>query len=331
MAEKNGKIYYVASKINGFRIVDAVTGMVVLEDTSHGAAATIPVFFDNGKIGYLDGATLILFNADNSFDKKVNFGGTDYYRSSQLVASGNSVYFSTLKHGFVTFNIETDVHQSSSQWTATLTSLYPQPVDTDGDNRIDWFPPAIHDGILYGGVYPAWTQPGTFFAIKLSDRTILWQSKGAYLHAWSSWSMVYRDGNLYVLDPGGFGIINADTGLILVERHDGMCGGTEAGGFFYNNKIYMTNASDPTNKEFPNNVICISQNTGQKVWAKSFPYSHGSNPVCYEGITYVLSQDCMRMLDAETGEQLAVDKHVQGDIWQGMQCTCLQRHFDRKE
>lgn len=316
MAEKDGVVYYSASQILGFRAVDAVTGTVLQEDTAHGGGATIPVFFDNGKVGYLDGATLILFNADRSFDKTVTFGGADYYRSSQLVASGNSVYFSTLGHGFVTFNIDSDVRQDGERWTASLTELYPQPVDGDGDGRIYWFPPAIVDGVLYGGVYPVWTKPGTFFALKLSDRSVLWETKGQYLHAWSSWPMEYRNGKLYVLDPAGFGVIDAKTGSILVERHGEIAGGDEAGGFFYNGKVYLSNSRDPTNEEFPDNVLCVAQDTGKTVWKKSFQYSHGSNPVCYRGITYVLSQDCMRILDAETGEQLAVDTRVKGDPWQ---------------
>lgn len=316
MAEKDGVIYYSANQILGFRAVDAATGTVLQEDTSHGGGATIPVFFDNGKFGYLNGATLILFNADRSFDKAVTFGGNDYYRSSQLVASGNSVYFSTLGHGFVTFNVETDIAQSGSEWTAILTELYPQPVDGDGDGRIEWFPPVIFDGILYGGVHPVWTAPGTFFAIKLSDRSILWETKGQYLLACSSFPMKYQSGKLFILDPAGLGIFDAKTGRILVERHGEIAGGDDAGGFFYDGKIYLTNPRDPTNEEFPDNVLCVAQDTGKTVWKKSFEYSHGSNPVCYKGITYVLSQDRMRILDAETGEQLAEDTHVKGDPWQ---------------
>ena len=128
--------------------------------------------------------------------------------------------------------------------------------------------------------------------------------------------MEYRNGKLYTFTPGGFGIIAAATGTMLVERYGDIDGGEEAGGFFYEGKIYLTNASDPSNEEFPYNVLCVSQDTGDIIWQQSFLGSHGSNPVCYEGITYVLSQDRMRILDAETGEQLAYDPRVVGDPWQ---------------
>ncbi len=321
MAEKNGIVYFVGSQINGFRAIDAATGSIVWEDTSHGCGATMPVFFKNGKIGYLETSTLFLFNSDGSFDKIVTFGGPDFCGASQLVAFGNSVYFATKDHGFVTFNIDTDITLNGTEWKAIPTQLYANPPDLDGDGRICWLPPAIQDGILYSGVNPVWAHPGTFFAIKLADRTVLWETVGKNLEAWSFWPLTYLDGKLYVLDPFGFGIIDATTGALLVEHNVYYAGGMSAGGYFYKNRVYYTGASEASNEDNPNNVKCVDLATGNAVWMQSFPYSHGSNPVCYEGITYVLAQECMRILDAETGALLAYDTTVHGDIWQ--ECNVL--------
>lgn len=321
MAERNGLVFYAATDIDGFRVVDAETGKVLREEKGYGSAVTRTAFFDNGKYSYIDGSKVYIFNEDFSLDKTVVLGGTDWYRSSQPVASGNTLFFSTVGHGFLSLDIESGIQKEGGEWVAHPVEIYPPQADPDGDGSVLWFPPVIHDGFLYSGVDTVWQDPGTFFSIRLSDGAVIWRMTGKYLDAWSSCPLIYHDGDLVVLDPYGFGIIDAVSGTLKVEHNVYYAGGKSAGGFIYKDRVYYTSSTTKSNSDNPYNVKCVDMYTGEKVWMADFPYSHGSNPVCYEGITYVFSQDCMRVLDAETGKQLAVDTGIHGDIWQ--ECNVL--------
>jgi hypothetical protein len=173
IVEHEGKIYYAVTSINGFRVVDAETGNIFQEETRYGAAATLAVFLDNEQYAYLDQATLFLFNKDFSLDKKVTIGGKEWYRNSQLVASGNSLFFATISHGLVMLDIETGITKEGGQWVAHPVELYPKPVKGDADEDINWFAPAVNNGIVYGSVLPVWREAGTFFAVRLSDHTVV--------------------------------------------------------------------------------------------------------------------------------------------------------------
>ncbi len=316
LAEKDGTVYFAGNDEITFRAINADTGVIEWEDNELVGIATAPVFFENGRIGGLSGENLVLYNLNGIVDKSVNFGDSRWQRNSQAVVDGNTVYFATIGHGLCRVNILTDLYWDGNQWRADPEVLYPLPEDADGDGRIHWLAPVIHQGIAYGGVNPEWGKPGTFYAIDLDTKEILWQTKGQHLDAWGYWTPLYRNDRLIILDPYGFGIIDPATGEILVEHGVYYAGGKDAGGFIYNNRAYYTSGTVADNTDNPNNVKCVDLDTGEAVWMKSFEYSHGSNPVCHEGLTYVFSQDCMRILDAETGMLLGIDTSIHGDRWQ---------------
>ncbi len=323
MAIRDGVLYYAESPttIDGFTALDPVNGEIVWQDAGRGTAYSRPQFFSNGKVGWVNGNHFFLYNADFSFDKYVTFDDPGYLKVSEVTSFGTTVYLGTRDYGLVRFDIATDFYEQGGAWYVQPETLYANPAGGDAEKH--WLPPTVQDGVLYGGVNPVWGQPGTFFAINLANKSVLWENSSpdpgitrAGLRAWSDWPLTYLDGRLIVLDPIGFGIIDSATGQILVDRGVYYAGGEYAGGYFYDGKVYYTNGSTDENEDTPNNIICMDTTTGEAVWMNSFPGSHGSNPVCYEGITYVFSQDCLRVLDARTGKLLGVDDDIRGDIWQ---------------
>ncbi len=318
MMIRDGILYYAEyyASVNGFTAIDPATGGIVWQDIGRGTASCLPIFFENGLIGYIDGTHIFLYNANGSFYRHIQTDNAGYSRVSDGASYGTTMLFASKAYGIVYFDVETDVEYRSGEYFVSPKQLYPNPPDDDADGDIRWITPLVQGDVLYSGVNPVWMEPGVFFAVDLATKNVLWETNGEYLHSWSDWPMTYLGGRLIVLDPIGFGIIDAATGEILVERRAYYGGGYYAGGYFYDGKVYYTNGSTAENEDTPNNVICMNTATGEAVWMNSFPGSHGSNPVCYEGITYVFSQDCMRVLDARTGKLLGVDDDLRGDIWQ---------------
>jgi len=310
-------LFYAEShaEVDGYTALNPETGDIIWQDTGRGTAYCLPIFFQNGLIGYINGKHTYLFHSDGTFFRHIQLEHDDY-RVSNGAAFGTKIVFATKAYGMIYYDIYDDVELREGTYYAKPTIIYPNPPDEDGDNDIRWITPLVRDGILYSGVHPVWVKPGTFFAINLTTNATLWETKGKYLDAWSNWPMTYLGGRLVQLDPYGFGIIDAASGKLLVEHGVYYAGGKYAGGYFYEGKVYYTNGSTAENEDTPNNVICMDTSTGEAVWMQSFEGSHGSNPVCYRGITYVFSQNCMRVLDANTGQLLGVDPSIRGDKWQ---------------
>lgn len=316
MLIRDGVLYYAERGVNGFTARNPENGEILWQDVDRGISLRLPIFFENGRIGYIGYIYVYLYNPDGSFYRLIKAVNEDYTCAGDGAAYGNTIIYPTKVYGMVYFDVETDVELVNGEYVVTPNQLYENPPDEDHDNDIRWIAPLVRNGILYSGVHPVWRNPGTFFAIDLAQKSVLWETNPSGLDAWSDFPMSYVDGRLIVLDPVGFGIIDAESGKILVERGIYYGGGYEAGGYFYEGKVYYTNGSTADNPDTPNNVICMDVSTGDPVWLQSFEGSHGSNPVCYQGITYVFSQDCMRVLDAQTGQQLGIDRSIRGDIWQ---------------
>jgi len=321
MLIKDGIIHFAEKFSEGAIAVRASDGKVIWKDTGRFEFCSNPLFFANGKIGYFayndyeEGFGL--YNGDGSNFMPVIFAddGYEINRYNAWVEE-NTVYYSSRKYGLAAFNIEEDIYIQDGKYMAEPELLYPRPPDSDNDGIIQFVVPRIVNGVLYSGVSVTYDDPGTYFAIDLTTNKVTWETTGEYLDAWSDWWPEYKDGRLITYDAYGFGILDAATGDILVEKGSLYGGGMYSGGYIYDDKLYVTNGSHPNVPDGMDNIQCLSLETGEHVWTQMFPGSHGSNPICYSGITYIASQGELRILNARTGEYLAYDSSVEGDMWQ---------------
>jgi outer membrane protein assembly factor BamB len=85
----------------------------------------------------------------------------------------------------------------------------------------------------------------------------------------------------------------------------------------YNNKLYYctdmgTYWASLLPKGLGNNIICLDAATGKPAWGDLVPDggSPDTNPVIIKGKAYVLTDQGLRVYNAETGKLIGVDKNI---------------------
>lgn len=327
MSIKDGVLYF-AEKFNGGAIaINANSGNMLWKDHSRAYLVSNPLFFEDGKVGYFSETSdrekfeLYIYDSNGSFGKKVVCLGEEYIQQMFTAhTNGNDLYWNAHGLGLATINIESEMTYNSEndEWEVIPEIIYPwidenEEEDNDG---VRYRTPVILDNILYSAFQPKANDTGTFFAVDLSTKEVLWENSDTDLYGSTGNPMYLRNDKLIALDKRGYGILDPFTGIFDVEIAglDKPLLSSSAGGFFYNDNVYFTNINSSTWDE--DNIFCLDEETGELIWSKSRPSSHGSNPVVHEGIVYIAMQSSIDLFNSETGEYLGSDESLRGDEWQ---------------
>jgi hypothetical protein len=191
--------------------------------------------------------------------------------------------------------------------------------------------PRVDNGILYFLTMdhtvwgdPTWTSLLT--ALDIATKTIVWQREVSHMNGGMWVSLIINEEKLYVVDMGP-SCYNKYTGEPYYEKgwpaditsepflyiSNYTCGIT-----LHNNRLYYTNGitplaaqSHPGTKYFEN-ILCVDGNTGNLIWGAINPNSCTltTYPVVHNGKAFIVTENGLRVYDADNGKLLGVDKSV---------------------